>query len=61
MKGSYLGPEIKQNELEKELKEIGANFKILNESELMDFTTESLKMVMQLVGFKEEWNLDLVL
>ena len=42
MKGSYLGPEIKQNELEREIKEIGANFKILNESELMDFTTESL-------------------
>ena len=38
MKGSYLGPEIKQNEVE-ELKEIGANFKILKESELMDFTT----------------------
>jgi len=43
MKGSYLGPEIKQNELEMELKEIGANFKILSESELMDFTTESLR------------------
>ncbi len=43
MKGSYLGPEIKQNEIEKELKEIGANFKILNESELMDFTSESLE------------------
>ena len=43
MKGSYLGPEIQQNEVERELKEIGANFKILNESELMDFTTESLK------------------
>ena len=43
MKGSYLGPEIKQNEVERELIEIGANFKILNESELIDFTTESLK------------------
>ena len=43
MKGSYLGPEIKQNEVERELKEIGANFKILNENELMDFTTDSLK------------------
>ena len=43
MKGSYLGPEILQNEVERELKEIGANFKILNESELMDFTAESLK------------------
>ena len=43
MKGSYLGPKINQNELEKELEEIGANFKILNESDLIDFTTESLK------------------
>ena len=43
MKGSYLGPEIKQIELERELKEIGADFKILNEIELMDFTTESLR------------------
>ena len=43
MKGSYLGPEIQQNEVERELKEIGANFKILNESELMDFTADSLK------------------
>ena len=43
MKGSYLGPEINQNKLEKELEEMGANFKILNENELIDSTTESLK------------------
>ncbi len=42
MKGAYLGPEIKQFELENELNEIGANFKSLSESELLDYTTESL-------------------
>ena len=31
MKGSYLGPEYSQNEIEDELKKLGANFEVLDE------------------------------
>ena len=36
MKGSYLGPEYSQNEVEKKLKEIGANFEILGDEQLFE-------------------------
>ena len=38
MKGSYLGTEFKQDEIEKELKTAGANFEIFNYEELIDKT-----------------------
>jgi carbamoyltransferase len=42
MKGSYLGPEYSQKEIEKELKTIGANFKVFNEEDLINQTAEDL-------------------
>ena len=42
MKGSYLGPEYSQNAIEKELKSIGAKFKILKEEDLTNIITEDL-------------------
>jgi carbamoyltransferase len=42
MKGSYLGPEFKQEEIEKELSSVGANFETLNYEDLIDKTAEFL-------------------
>ena len=42
MKGSYLGTEFNQDEIEKELKTAGANFETLNYEELIDKTAEFL-------------------
>ncbi len=42
MKGSFLGTEFNQNEIEKELKTAGANFETLNYDELIDKTAELL-------------------
>lgn len=42
MKGSYLGTEFNQNEIENELKNIGANFEILKYEELIDQSAELL-------------------
>ena len=42
MKGSYLGSEFNQDEIEKELKTIGANFETLNYDKLIDKTAELL-------------------
>ena len=42
MKGSYLGPEYKQEEIERELKAAGANFETLKYEELIDKTSEFL-------------------
>jgi carbamoyltransferase len=42
MKGSYLGPEYSQEQIEKELKFIGANFRVLNYDELIDKTVKYL-------------------
>ncbi|MDC1128522.1 carbamoyltransferase [Candidatus Pelagibacter sp.] len=42
MKGSYLGTEYNQEEIEKELKAAGANFETLNYEELIDRTSEYL-------------------
>ena len=39
------------------IKNLNAKFEVLEEKELID-KTESLKMVMLLVGFREEWSLD---
>ena len=43
MKGSYLGPNFSQNEIENELKTLNANFELLEEKELIDKTAEALK------------------
>ena len=42
MKGSYLGTEFNQEEIEKELKSLGANFQILNYEELIEKTVDYL-------------------
>ena len=42
MKGSYLGPEYSQNEIEKELLKCGAIFKVLDDIELIENTSENL-------------------
>ena len=42
MQGSYLGPEYNQTQIENELKEIGANYKILDENDLIDKTAEDI-------------------
>ena len=42
MKGSYLGPEYTQEEIENELKSIGANFEIYKYDDLIDTTAELL-------------------
>ncbi len=42
MKGSYLGSEYNQDEVEKELKSLGANFESLNYEKLIDKTAEFL-------------------
>ena len=42
MKGSYLGTEFNQDEIENELKNIGANFEILKYEELIDQSAELL-------------------
>ena len=42
MKGSYLGPEYSQEDIESELKEIGAKFSVLDQNELNNYTVQSL-------------------
>ncbi len=42
MRGSYLGTEFNQEEIEKELKSIGANFEKVNYEDLIDKTSEFL-------------------
>ncbi len=42
MNGSYLGPEYEQNEIEIQLKNIGANFIVLEDDELIERTAEDL-------------------
>ena len=42
MKGSYLGPEYNQDEIENDLKIAGANFETLNNDELIDKTAQLL-------------------
>ena len=42
MKGSYLGPEYDQNEIEKKLTELGAKYEVLKEEKIIEHTTEDL-------------------
>ena len=42
MNGSYLGPEYSQNEIEDDLKKLGANFEVLDEDEIIDKTSNKL-------------------
>ena len=42
MKGSYLGTEFTQDEIERELKSLGANFEIISYDELINKTAEIL-------------------
>ena len=42
MQGSYLGPEYNQTQIENELKEIGANYKIYNEDDLINKTADDI-------------------
>ena len=43
MQGSYLGPSYSQTEIETELKNINANFEVLDENDLIEKTAECLK------------------
>ena len=43
MQGSYLGPSYSDDEIEKELNNLNAKFQILNEKEIIEKTSESLK------------------
>ena len=43
MKGSYLGPEFENTEIEKELNSLGAKYEILNEDEIINYTANSIK------------------
>ena len=42
MKGSYLGPEYSQDQIEKELESIGANFEVFNYEDLINKTSDYL-------------------
>ncbi len=42
MKGSYLGPNYSQDEIEGRLKAVGARFKTLDDNELIDFCAQAL-------------------
>ena len=42
MKGSYLGPEFSQDQIENELKSLGAKFDVLNYENLINKTSELL-------------------
>ena len=42
MQGSYLGPEYSQNDIETKLKEMGADFEVMKEEELINKTAEDL-------------------
>jgi carbamoyltransferase len=42
MNGSYLGPEYSQDEVEKKLKELGANFEVLDNEQLIEKTALEL-------------------
>jgi len=44
MKGSFLGPEFKQKEIEEELNKLGAKFDILSEEDLMEKTATDLSL-----------------
>ena len=43
MKGSYLGPEYSQKNIEEDLNKLGANYSVMTESQIIDNTAESLK------------------
>ena len=57
MKGSYLGSEFSQNQIEKELKSIGANFEIVEYENLIDQASEYLSKENVIGCFKVGWNL----
>ena len=42
MKGSYLGPEYSQSEIEDELTKLGADFEVLDEDKIIDKTSDKL-------------------
>jgi len=42
MHGSYLGPEYSQENIEKELKNLGAKFEVLNDKDVIEKTSDSL-------------------
>ena len=57
MQGSYLGPSYSDDEIEQELNNLNAKFQILNENEIIEKTSESLKNGDAVGWFKEEWSL----
>ena len=61
MNGSYLGSEFNQDEIEKELKLIGAEFDVVNYHTMIDKTSEYLSQEKATGWFQGEWNLALEL
>ena len=57
MKGSYLGCEFDQGQIEKELNSIGAIFETLDYDQLIDRTADYLSKEKAIGWFQEEWNL----
>ncbi|WP_023648932.1 carbamoyltransferase [Candidatus Pelagibacter ubique] len=52
MQGSYLGPEFNNNQIEKYLNEIGANYKFYNNEELISKTADDLSKGMAIGWFQ---------
>ena len=57
MMGSYLGNEFSQNEIQKIFDDIGADYKVYNDEDLILKLQLTYLTVKQLDGFKVEWSL----
>ena len=55
MKGSFLGPEYSNSEIEKSLKSCGAVFHKLDKNELIEKVANALAEKKQLVGCRVVW------
>ena len=58
MQGSYLGPEFNDNQIEKDLNEVGAKYEKLSYDDLIDKVADDLASTKAIGWFQEEWNLD---
>ena len=58
MKGSFLGPEYSQEEIEEQLNQAGAKYEILSDEELIDKTATDLSEEKAIGWFQGRMNLD---
>ena len=58
MKGSYLGTEFSQLQIEEELKSVGANFETFDYENMIDKTSDYLSNEKAVGWFQGRWNLD---